>query len=99
MAVTLYDVMRPVALFGGLGAACSTASSRDAGVLGYAAAISGASVAGIAAFWLSQIIARRLRHWRTSELIFLAVYMAVFLGIALAAFGGGIGLLSLAAAV
>jgi len=99
MAISLYDLMRPVALFGGMGAACSTVPSRDAGVLGYAAAISGALVAGLPAFWLSQAIAKRLQPLGASELILLVVYVTVFLGIALAAFGGGIGLLSLSAAV
>src|SRR5882762_4291092 len=99
MAVSLFGIMRPIALFSGLGAACSAASSRGTGVLGYALAIAGALLAGVAAFWLAQIVARRLQPRRPSELLLLAFYVGVFLGIALAAFGGGLALLSLTAAV
>ena len=56
-------------------------------MLGYALAIAGALLAGVAAFWLAQIAARRLQSRRPSELLLLAFYVEVFLGIALAAFG------------
>lgn len=99
MAVSLFDLMRPVALFGGLGAACSVASARHAGAFGYALAIFGALVAGIVAFWLSQVIARRFESRPVSKRFLLAFYVATFVGIALAAIGGGLGLLTLTAAV
>ena len=99
MAVSLFDLMRPVTLFGGLGAACSVASARHAGAFGYALTILGALAAGIVAFWLSHVIAGRLKSRPVSKLFLLAFYVATFVAIALAAIGGGLGLLTLTAAV
>ena len=91
MAVSLYDIMRPIALFGGLGGAVSVATASGAGALACASTIVGALVAGSAAFWLSQVLVGRIVG--ASEAVLWIFYAVVFLTITLAAYWGGVGLL------
>jgi hypothetical protein len=105
MTVSLFDMMRPVALFGGVGAIWGVASGQNASALAQGAAILGSLLAGSFALWISQAFARRVWSWaavhddsRYRTLGFACFYVAVFLGIAMAAYGGGVcGLIAVAA--
>lgn len=93
MAVSLYDVMRPTALFAGVGAASVQGSS----VFQRVVIIIVALAAGVLAFGLSQIAVRHVAVWVTArsasrkvDVVLMAFYVAVFIGIALAAAGAGL---------
>ena len=103
MAVSLYDTMRLVALGGGVGAASGFASAQGASGLQYLITIIAALGAGILAVGISQFVARRVAVWvvsrppsRKVELLLMALYFAVFVGIVLASLGASLCAFSLA---
>jgi hypothetical protein len=97
MAVSLFDTMRPMALACGLGAAWGTASTHSVGAVGHVALVIGALVVGALAIWISQHMVRRLDPWVAAhqgssrlELWLGGFYVAVFVAIAVASYGGGL---------
>ena len=86
MAVSLWDMMRPVALLGGVSAAAAPHLA-----FGVAPAIASGSfglAAGLAAFGVSGAAARRMSHDASNASLCL-LYLAAFLAIAAAGFFGG----------
>jgi hypothetical protein len=90
MPVSLYDMMRPVAIAGGLGAGAG--GERGLSLL---ASVLGGAVFGIAAFviigrvanlWFTRLAAQPTS--RSNEALFAAVYLAVFFGLLLATIVG-----------
>jgi hypothetical protein len=97
MALSLYDIMRPMALFGGVGGANAIASNQAASGLQHLITIVAALGAGILAVGVSQVVARQVAAWvvsrppsRKVELLLTALYLAVFVGIVLASLGAGL---------
>ena len=86
MAVALWDVMRPTALLGGVGAAVSMqftvgiAAVVASGVLGF--------TAGLAAFRVSSVAVERMPR-DASEASIRSLYLLTFVAICAAGFVGG----------
>jgi hypothetical protein len=97
MAVSLYDMMRPMALIAGVAAANGIASDQGDGLLQRLIIVVVALAAGIPALGMSQIVAKHFATWVASRPsgrkvapLLMALYLAVFVGIALATFGAGL---------
>jgi hypothetical protein len=108
VAVSLYDILRPTAIAGGLGVALGSIETWTVGEV--LATIMGGLIVGVAAAWIIGLAANRIFRSSVpnsqayvptfrSELAYVLLYVVTFLGlIAAAAIGGHLAMLAVDAA-